>query len=88
MKITLNDSVPQAKRAGVETLVKSLVKAPQILWMPSRFPRYVMLIEPGPDDKAEPQSGSIFESPNSGTKSLAAVTNFLEDRIKLHLAGS
>ncbi len=68
--------------------MKTLIKAPQILWMPSRFPRYVMLIEPGPEDKAERESASIFDAPQSGTQSLSAITNLLEDRISAHLAGS
>jgi len=85
VKITLNDSIPEAQRPAVEALVRSFIKAPEILWMPSRFPRYVMFVEPGPNNATEPESGSIFESPQSGSRSLASVTNFLEDRIKLHL---
>jgi hypothetical protein len=46
-----------------------------------------MFIEPGPNDSAEPENGSIFESPQSGKRSLSSVTNFLEDRIKLCLSG-
>lgn len=85
MKITLNDSIPAGERAGVETLVKSHLPTPQILWMPSRFPRYVMLVEPGPNDRTEAESSSIFDSPQSGARSAATITAFLEERIKQHL---
>jgi hypothetical protein len=85
VKITLNDSIPEGNRPMVEELVKTFVKSPQIVWLPSRFPRYVMFIEPSPNDAAEPENGSIFESPQSGKRSLSSVTNFLEDRIKLLL---
>jgi hypothetical protein len=88
VKITLNTtSIPESRRPQVEALVKSFAKATEIIWLPSRFPRFVMLVEPGPDDKAQPEGGSIFESPNSGTRSLASVTEFLEGKIKDCLAG-
>ena len=87
VKITLNDSIPEDKRPQIEELVKTFIKSPQFVWLPSRFPRYVMFIEPGPNDSAEPEHGSIFESPQTGKRSLSSVTNFLEDRIKLCLTG-
>jgi hypothetical protein len=82
VKITLNESIPADRRPQVEKLVKSFANSSEILWLPSRFPRYVMFVEPGPGDGAEPENGSIFESPQTGTKSLAAVTAVLEDLIK------
>ncbi|TAE78114.1 MAG: hypothetical protein EAZ65_03110 [Verrucomicrobia bacterium] len=83
MKITLNtSSIPESRRPQIEALVKSLAKATEIVWLPSRFPRFVMLAEPGPADKAAAESTSIFESPMEGTLSLASVTEFLEVRIK------
>jgi hypothetical protein len=45
-----------------------------------------MFIEPGPQDKSEPENGSIFESPQAGMTSLSSVTAILEDRIKACLA--
>jgi hypothetical protein len=88
VKITLNTtSIPDPRRPQVEALVKSFAKATEIVWLPSRFPRFVMLVEPGPEDKSQAESGSIFESPLAGTRSLASVTEFLEVRIKDCLAG-
>ena len=87
MKITLNTtSIPEARRPRIEALVKSFAKATAIVWLPSRFPRFVMLVEPGPEDKSPSDSGSIFESPLAGTHSLASVAEFLEVRIKECLA--
>ena len=87
MKITLNTtSVPENRRPQVEAVVKSFAKATEVIWLPSRFPRFVMLVEPGPDSQAQPEGGSIFESPNSGARSLASVTEFLEGKIKECLA--
>ena len=88
MKITLNTrSIPDSRRPQVEALVKSFAKATEIIWLPSRFPRFVMLVEPGPEDKSQAEAGSIFESPLAGTRSLASVTEFLEGKIKECLAG-
>ena len=88
VKITLNTrSIPESRRPQVEALVKSFAKATEIVWLPSRFPRFVMLVEPGPEDKSQAENGSIFESPLAGTRSLASVTEFLEVRIKDCLAG-
>ena len=87
VKITLNESIPEEKRAQVETLVNSLAGASDIIWSHSRFPRLVMFVEPGPNDVTEPDSGSIFESPPAGRKSPSSLVALLEERIKLCLAG-
>lgn len=68
-------------------LVRSFAKATEIIWLPSRFPRFVMLVEPGAGHPSESEGGSIFESPSSGTRSLASVTEFLEGKIKECLSG-
>jgi hypothetical protein len=86
VKITLNESIPANRRPQVEKLVKSFASSSEIVWLPSRFPRFVMFIEPGPQDKSEPENGSIFESPQAGMTSLSSVTAILEDRIKACLA--
>jgi hypothetical protein len=89
VRITLNtSSIPDSRRPQVEALVHSFAKATEIVWLPSRFPRFVMLVEPGPQDSSQPAGGSIFESPLAGNRSLASVTEFLETRIKECLAGS
>ena len=85
VKITLNTSIPENQRPQIETLVKSFTKNPEILWLPSRFPRYVMFIEPGKNDSAEPSNGSIFESPKEETESLSSLTACLEEQIKASL---
>lgn len=86
MKITLNDSIPENRRSKVEAVVKTFAKNPEIVWLPSRFPRLVMFLEPGPEDGSEPERGSIFETPQAGMKSPASVTAQLEERIKACLA--
>jgi len=87
VKITLNDSIPADRRPQVEKLVQSFVRAPEISWLPSRFPHLVMFVDPGPDDRSEPEKGSIFESPRAGMRSTASLTAMLEDHIKACLAG-
>jgi hypothetical protein len=87
VKITLNtSSIPENRRPQVEAVVKSFAKTTEIIWLPSRFPRFVMLVEPGADNQAQPEGGSIFESPTAGSRSLASVTEFLEGKIKECLA--
>ena len=87
VKITLNESIPENRRLQVESLVGTFARASDIVWRASRFPRFVVFVEPGPDDGSEPERGSIFESPRAETKSLASVTAVLEDLIKDCLAG-
>lgn len=82
MKITLNTSIPENQRPQVEALIRSHARISEVVWLPSRFPRIVMLVEPGPNAKSEPEAGSIFDSPNSGSASLASLTEFLEEKIK------
>lgn len=81
VKITLNSSIPEDKRPQVEAMVRSHARVSRIVWLPSRFPRYVMLLEPGPTG-SEPPSESIFDSPRHETDSPPAVAEFLEQRIK------
>ena len=86
MKITLNDTIPVTRRPHVEKLVQTFVRAPEIAWLPSRFPHLVMFVDPGPEDRTEPEKSSIFESPQAGMKSTASLTALLEDQIKAYLA--
>lgn len=87
MKITLNTtSIPENRRPEVETLAKSIARDTAVVWLPSRFPRFVMLVEPGQQDKSPGDSGSIFEAADEGMHSLAAITESLEERIKACLA--
>jgi hypothetical protein len=88
VKITLNDTIPVARRPQVEKLVRSFVRSPEIVWLPSRFPHLVMFIDPGVDDPTEPEKSSIFESPRAGMKSTASITAILEDHINACLAGT
>jgi len=83
VKITLNTtSIPESRRPQVEVLVRSFAKATEIIWLPSRFPRLIMLVEPAVSASSEKDTGSIFESPASGTRSLAALTSDLEKRLE------
>ena len=86
VKITLNDHIPGPRRMEVEDLVKTFARSSEIIWLPSRFPRLVMLIEPGREDHSEPEKSSIFESPRMGPPSLSAMTALLEEKIKVCLA--
>lgn len=87
MKITLNDSIPEDRRPQVEKLVRNFSRSSEILWLPSRFPRLVMFIEPGPDEPSDPEKSSIFESPQKGMKPIASMAAQLEDQIKACLSG-
>jgi hypothetical protein len=88
VKITLNTtSIPEDRRPEIEALAKSIANRTEIVWLPSRFPRIVMLVEPGSKEKSDSEGGSIFDSPEEGMHSLAAMTECLEERIKHRLAG-
>lgn len=86
MKVTVNSSIPEQLRPQVEVLVRSFAAHAEIIWLPSRFPRLVMLVEPDGDGPVEEQSGSIFESPTSGTLALSSVTAYLESEIQALVA--
>lgn len=86
VKITLNDSIPENRRPQVEKLVQNFARNSQIVWLPSRFPRLVMLIEPGAEEPSDPEKSSIFEPPQKGMLPTASVTAQLEDQIKAYLA--
>lgn len=86
MKITLNDSIPEARRPQVEKLVSTFVRNPEISWLPSRFPHLVMFVDPGSEDSSELEKSSIFESPQANTRSTASLTATLEEKIKAFLA--
>lgn len=86
MKITLNDSIPTALRPAVEDKVTKQFGACRIVWMPSRFPRFVMLLEPDSNFESDPDSGSFFDSPRSDEGSLATMTKTLEEEINALLA--
>jgi hypothetical protein len=86
VKITLNSSIPEARRSEIETLVGKRFYKPTIIWLPSRFPRYVMLVEPGKDGGSEPLPDSIFDSAEESTESPAKLAELLEDQIKAMLA--
>lgn len=86
MKITLNETIPENRRPQIERLVNTIVGKSEILWLPSRFPRLVMLVEPGKEEPSDPEKGSIFDSPQKGMLPTASLTARLEDQIKAHLA--
>ncbi|MGB6221464.1 hypothetical protein [Haloferula sp.] len=86
MKITLNSSIPEEHRPAIEALVGKRFFNPTIIWLPSRFPRFVMLVEPGGDGGSEPLPDSIFDSSEENSESPAALAELLEDQIKALLA--
>lgn len=82
MKITLNSSIPESRRPEIEKLVAKHFYKPAIIWLPSRFPRYVMLVEPGDDRGSEPVPDSIFDSAEETSDSPAKLAELLEDQIR------
>lgn len=85
MKITLNSSIPEEHRPAISELVGKRFYKPQIIWLPSRFPRFVMLVEPGGEDGNEPLPDSIFDSSEESNESPAALAEILDDQIKAYL---
>jgi len=85
VKITLNSSIPEEHRPSIEALVGKRFFQPVIQWMPSRFPRFVMLVEPGGEDGNEPLPDSIFDAAEESCESPAALAEILEDQIKAYL---
>ena len=85
MKITLNSSIPESRRPEIEELVGKRFYKPTIIWLPSRFPRYVMLVEPGKGEDSDPLPDSIFASAEESSESPAALAEILEDQIKAYL---
>ena len=87
MKVTLNDAVPEDLRPVVEDLVKRGIPGAEVIWLPSRFPRLVMLVEPGAARSEAERGESIFESSASREPSPGAFSSDLEERIQRLLAG-
>jgi hypothetical protein len=81
VKITLNTSIPEARRPQIESMVKTCAGNCTIAWLPSRFPHLVMFIDPGFAEESEHLKGSIFDSPDNGVTEVS-LTEILEQRIK------
>ena len=60
MKVTLNSAVQERHRELAEEIVRQVAPGAEIVWLPSRFPRLVMLVEPGKGRASEPEKGSFF----------------------------
>jgi hypothetical protein len=90
MKITLNDSVAVTLRPEVEKLVQQLVPGAEISWLPSRFPRVVMLVEPGGTPSDRPKDGAFFgtDAATSHVVMPGKITALLEERITQLIGGS
>jgi|TARA_B110001454_G_C12655457_1_gene407232 hypothetical protein len=86
VKITLHKSIPEARRPEIEALVNKHAGPSTIIWMPSRFPRLVILVEPQSSYQSQPDGGSFFESSHSEDETLAAMSESLEEKIKDCLA--
>lgn len=80
MKITLNTSIPAARRAEAETTVKARDPKAEVIWRESRFPRYVILVEPSAHDVPDKLNSSIFDSEPTG--STTELTEILEQALK------
>jgi hypothetical protein len=66
MKITLNDSVPSARRGAVEAVVRQLAPAAEVAWQSSRFPRIVVMVAPGAGPLAKTARGDFLEGEDGG----------------------
>lgn len=60
MKVTLNSAVPEDRRVLAEEIVTKVAPGAEIIWLPSRFPRLVMLVEPTTKSRAEKAKGGTF----------------------------
>ena len=85
VKITLHDSIPEARRPEIEALVRKHAGDCTIAWASSRFPRLVILVEPHSDSEPDTEAGSFFESPRTDELSPSAFGDVLETRIKAYL---
>ena len=86
MKLTLNSVVPSHRRGAVEQLLTRVAPGAKVCWLPSRFPRLVMLVEPGELPIERSAGSSIFdEGDMQGVGDFSAE---LEDSIQRLLAGS
>ena len=86
MKVTLNSAVEEGRRGLAEELVRQMAPGAEIVWLPSRFPRVVMLVEPGKARTGEPERGSFFDQEAEGSANDAvlspAFTQLLEEKLQ------
>jgi len=69
MKVTLNSAVPEDQRSLAEEIVTKVAPGAEIIWLPSRFPRLVMLVEPGSGRTEKAKGGTFFEGASESTAS-------------------
>lgn len=60
MKVTLNSAVPEDRRGLAEEIVTKVAPGAEIIWLPSRFPRLVMFVDPGSGRSDKPEGGKFF----------------------------
>lgn len=86
MKVTLNSTVQEGNRAKAEEIVRQMAPGAEIVWLPSRFPRIVMLVEPGKGRSSEPEKGSFFTQGSTAAESgdvlTPAATRQLEEKLQ------
>jgi len=82
MKVTLNDAIPEANRPTAVEIVHQMSPGAEITWLPSRFPRLVMLVEPNPKHIETSSTGSMF-----GEEVRSEFALQLEDRLQRGLRG-
>lgn len=85
MKLTLNSAVPASRRQAVEKFLARVSPGVEICWLPSRFPRLVMLVEPRGTSIGISAGASIFD--DCEVKGIADFSAELEDSIQRLLAG-
>jgi hypothetical protein len=88
MKVTLNAVVPSYRRRDVECIVRKHSNCADIAWQSSVSQQIVLCIESKAGDPAESPEGSIFASPRTGTRSIAAMTGYLEEQIWIAMSAS
>lgn len=82
MKVTLNDAIPVASRPKAVEIVQRMSPDAEITWLPSRFPRLVMLVEPNTKEIERAAPESIF-----GNQVRSEFAMQLEDKLQRELRG-
>jgi len=82
MKITLNSAIPHILRASVTEVVNQAAPGAEIVWLPSRFPRLVMLVQPDEGRTKRIRKESIFDSSPPDATSPAYFAVELEERLQ------
>lgn len=82
MKITLNSIIADDQRASALEIVSKAAPGAEILWLPSRFPRLVMLVLPDEEPALPAKGDSIFDHGVEDALSPATLALRLEEQLQ------